>query len=94
MLESSDLHKMSEKLTTLNEIHEEINSISITENIIHTNDEWMIDFVKNLFFELKGVHRLVLNDDILSNTFHSINFLGPDVHNLKNFSKSTLSYNF
>jgi len=44
---------MAEKLTALNEIHNEENSELILENIVHTDNEWMADVVQDLLFEFQ-----------------------------------------
>lgn len=42
LIESLDLHEMLEKLTTLDELHDEVNAELILEDVFHANEEWMV----------------------------------------------------
>ena len=63
---------MSEKLASLEELHEEVNSELILEDILHVYEEGVVDSVQDIFFELDIFHLLVLNYDVLADALHSV----------------------
>ena len=90
--ESSDFDEVPKKLASLDEFHEEEDAILILENVIHTHNEGMTNVIENVLLELKRIHLLVLNNDILSNTLHGINLAGLAMFDLKDFSKGTFTH--
>jgi hypothetical protein len=36
---------MLEKLSALNELHNEVDAVGFLEDVVHSNDEWVIDLV-------------------------------------------------
>lgn len=91
--ESSHLHKMSEKLTALDEVHQEEDAEVIFEHVVHAHDERMLNRVQDLLLQLQRIHLLVFQYNILSNALHSINLFGFFMSHLENFSKSSFSNN-
>lgn len=53
LLEPTVLDQMSEELTAFNEVHDKEYSKLVLEHVIHADDEWVIDGVKDLFLQLK-----------------------------------------
>jgi hypothetical protein len=51
---------MSEEFTTFNKIHDEEHSILILKDIVHTDEEWMINVKENFLLKLEGVNVLIL----------------------------------
>lgn len=47
---------MLEQLTTLDELHDEVNTISLLEYVVHANNERMVDLVEDQFFNLKRLN--------------------------------------
>ena len=84
---------MAEELTTLNEIHNEEDSVLILEYVIHADQERVLFAEKNLFLQKEIVDRVVFQRPIFSNTFHSMHFLGLFVHDFIYFTKCSLPYN-
>ena len=39
--------KVLEELTSLDELHDEVNSVSFLEHVVHAYDEWVIDLIQN-----------------------------------------------
>jgi hypothetical protein len=80
---------MSEQLATpvtyetlndlLNEPHEEVNSVLILENVVHADNEWMLNVVEDIFFEFDVVELFVINDSIFSNAFHGVDLMSVHV---------------
>ena len=84
---------MPEKLTTFDKLHDEENSVFVLENIVHSNNKRMINFVQDFFFEVKGLKGVVVKHSILSNTLHCVNLTGRSMQALVNFTEGALSYN-
>ena len=47
------LGEVLEELTALNELHDEVDSVSFLEDVVHPDDERMINLVKDQFFDLE-----------------------------------------
>ena len=43
--ESSDFDQMSEKLSSLNKVHQKEDSLIIFKDIVHSDNEWMLNIV-------------------------------------------------
>ena len=84
---------MSEELTTFDEVHKEENSDRVLENVLHADDEWVINIVEDIFLKLKRIHLFIFQYDILSDTFHSVNFSSLIMLNLEDFSEGSLANN-
>ena len=80
---------MLEQLATLDKLHDEVNTISLLENVVHANNERMVDLVEDQFFDLKRLNWLMLNNDIFSDTFHGIIFITCLAVNQEYFAEST-----
>jgi len=72
---------MSEQLTTLDELHQEVDTVVVLENVVHVNDERVVDAIEDIFLQLDILELLVVNDDVLSDTLHSVDLLGVHVLN-------------
>lgn len=93
-IKSLHLIQMTEELTSLNEVHQEVNSEVVLEHIIHAHDEWVLHVVKNVLFKLKTIKEVLVDNDIFSNSFHGIDFLGNAVLNEEDFTESALTNHF
>lgn len=91
--EFSNRAQVAEELTTLNEIHDEENSVLVLEDVIHADQERVLFAEENLFLQKKVVYRVVFQGPIFSNTFHSVHFLGLFVNDFIYFAKCSLSNN-
>jgi len=49
--EALDLHEMTEKLSALNELHQEVNSVLVLEDVLHVDQEGVVNGVKNVLFK-------------------------------------------
>ena len=63
--------EVPEKLTALDEVHDEVNSQGFLENVIHSDDEGMIDLLKDHAFHFKTSDRPMRQHHILPYTLHS-----------------------
>ena len=64
--------KVLKELTTLDELHDEIDAVRLLEDVVHADDERMVHLVKDEFLDLEGLDGLVLNHHILSNALHRV----------------------
>ncbi len=71
-LKALNSHQVSKKFTTLHEVHEEVNPELVLEDILHINQERVINRVEDIFFQLNIIHLLVLDDDVLSDALHGV----------------------
>lgn len=63
------------KLASLYEGHNEVKTCVWLEQIVHTNKEWMVAPEKNIFFKLRILNLVVLNQDVLPDSFDSVYFV-------------------
>jgi hypothetical protein len=84
---------MFEKFSSLNEIHDEVDSKRFDEYELHAYDEGMIDLVEDCFLKMQVLQRIVLEYDVFSDTLHGIELLRVFVLDEINFSESALSNN-
>lgn len=66
---------MSEKLATLDEFHDKVDSEIVLEDILHVHDEGMIHLEEDVFLQLYVLKLLILHYDVFSDTFHGKNLL-------------------
>jgi len=81
------------ELSTLDEVHDEVDPVRLLEDVVHANYERVIYLIQNELFNLERLHRFVLDDYILSDDFHSIQFVLALVTDQVNFAKSASSNN-
>jgi len=72
LFEALHCDQVSEKLAALDELHEEVNSELILEDILHVYEEGVVNSVQDIFFKLDIFHLLVLNYDVLADALHSV----------------------
>lgn len=84
---------MFEEFATLNELHDEVYAVRLLKNVVHSDDKGVINLVEDEFLDLKWFYRLMLDNDIFSNTFHGIVFIGNFTPNEENFAKSASTNN-
>lgn len=88
---------MLEQLTTLNELHNKVYTGVSREDLLHRDDEGVLNLKQNQLFNFKGFERFMLQNDILTNTFHCELLVTLNIFNEVNFSKcasTDMLYNF
>lgn len=83
--------QVHEKLTTTDKLHDEKDLHVSLENELHTNEEWMIGLLQDIFLEHSRLNLIVIQNDIFSQGFHSVDCLGILLLDQKDFSETTLS---
>lgn len=74
LFEALHCDQVSEQFPTLDELHEEVNSELILEDVLHVYEEGVVNGIQDVFFQLDVFHLLVLNDDVLADALHSVQF--------------------
>ena len=92
--ETLDSDQVSEQLTTLDKLHEKVNSKLILEDILHVNKEGMLDGIQNIFLQLNVLHLLILQNHIFPDALHGIELLVKLVLHQEYFTESTLADQF
>ena len=82
---------MLEKLTTLDELHDEVDAVCLLEDVVHANDEWMVHLVQYELLNLQRLDRLVLDNHIFPNAFHRLVLVVQLVVNQVYLAKSSPS---
>jgi hypothetical protein len=72
---SSAISQVHEQLTSSDESHDEEDLLVSLEHIVHTNQEGMISLEQDFFFQLCAFYLVIIDDHILSQRLHGINFL-------------------
>jgi len=72
--EVADLDEMAEELAAFDELHQEVDPVIVLEHILHINQEWVVYLAQNIFLELDVLHLLVLEDDVLADALHRVQF--------------------
>ena len=89
-----DGDQMSEQLTSLDEVHQEVNSVVVLEHILHVDQEGMVNSVKNIFLKLDVLHLLVFDNNVLSDTLHCVQLACGLVLHEEDLTESTLANKF
>ena len=67
---------MLEELTTLDELHDEVDSVGLLEDVVHSDDERVVHLVEDQLLNLEGLDGLVLDHDIFPDAFHGVVLIG------------------
>ena len=54
------LHEMAEELSTLDELHEEIDSVLVLEDVLHINEEGVVDGVEDVLLKFNVFELIML----------------------------------
>uniref|UniRef100_A0A7S3IL17 Uncharacterized protein n=1 Tax=Strombidium inclinatum TaxID=197538 RepID=A0A7S3IL17_9SPIT len=73
--------EMSENLTSLNELHHEVDARGLGENLLQGNDEGVVDLEEDELLDLEALHAIVIDDVVLADALHGVVFLVFDVLN-------------
>lgn len=85
---------MTEELTSLHKLHQEVDPELVLEDILHVHKEGVIDRAQNIFLELDVFHLLVFQDDIFADAFHRVQLLGGGMLHEEDFAEGTLANHF
>ena len=87
LLESLDLHQVAEELTTINVVHHEEYTVLVREDVLHVDEELMVDLLENLHLQLERVEALVIQHGVFPDGLHSVYFLRLPVLDLEHLAE-------
>lgn len=93
--EISFLSKVREELSSPHKIEDKENLVLGLEDVLETNQEWMIHILENLLLQVSGLYLVILKNDILPQSLHGIDIVFVATGLLlyqKHLSKTTLTY--
>ena len=82
------------QLSTSDEVHQEVNSELSLEDVLHANDEWMLDTKHDMLLQSQVLKLLRVDHNIFPDALHSINLLRLFVADHVHFSKRSLANHF
>ena len=74
LLETSKCPHVLEELSSINIVHDEVNSTRSLKYVVHTDDEWMIQLKHDETLQIDILDRIFVYYYIFSHTFHSVVF--------------------
>ena len=89
--ESFDLDEVAEKLTTLNEFHEEVDALLVLEHELHVHEEWVVNRVEDIFLKADVLELLMFNDNVLTDALHGIEVSVSFVLDEEHLTEGTLA---
>ena len=82
---------MHKQLTTSDKLHNEEDFKIRLEYKLHTNKEWMICLLQDIFFKHGGFNLVIVQNDILPERLHGIDRASVILLDKEHFSKTTFS---
>ena len=92
--EHAHFDQVAEELAALDELHQEVDTVLILEDILHVDQEWVIDLAQDVFLQLDVLHLLIFKNDILANDLHGKQLFGSNLLDQENLTKGTLADQF
>lgn len=84
---------MLKKFSTLNKVHDKVDTVRLLEHIVEANNKRMVYLAKNKLFDFKRFQGLMFNNYILTNDFHGVKFSIHFFANQIDLAKSATTYN-
>ena len=84
---------MHEQLPASHEFHYEKDLLICLKNVLHSNQEWMVGFLQNLFFKQSGLNLIIVKNDILTKGLHGKDASRVRFFNKEHFTKTSFSDN-
>ena len=83
---------MSEKTSSLDEWHDEVDTLFVLENVVKVYQERVIGSFQDVSLHGQVLHLIMLNDELFSDAFHSIQLSILEELCQEHFTKSTPAY--
>ena len=80
------------QFATLYVIHHEVDSVGLLKDVVHSDDERVVNLVQNDFLTLNVIDCVVFENDILPYALHGIVHVSLLAVDKVDFSKSALTY--
>lgn len=92
--EHAHFDQVAEEFATLDELHQEVDTVLILEYVLHVDQEWVIDLAQDVFLQLNILHLLIFENDILANDLHGEQLLGSNLLDQEHLTEGTLADQF
>mmetsp|Transcript_42273 Transcript_42273/g.40497 ORF Transcript_42273/g.40497 Transcript_42273/m.40497 type:complete len:264 (-) Transcript_42273:562-1353(-) len=92
--EASAVPQMHEQFSSSHESHHEEYFLLCLEHIVHSHQERMVCLEKDLLFELGTFYLIVVDDDILPETFHGIHLFAALLLHQEHLTKASSPNDF
>lgn len=89
--EHAHLNQVAEQLTSLDKLHEEVDTELVLEDVFHVDEERMVNLTQDILLKLNVLHLLVLQNDVLSDAFHGVELASCCVLYKEHFAKGALA---
>jgi hypothetical protein len=83
---------MLEQLSSLDKLHDKVDPESLSEHMLHRDNEGMLDLNQDKLLDFETLKRVVIDHHIFSNTLHCVDLLILLVLHEIHFSKSASAY--
>ena len=82
---------MFEQFPSLNEVHDEVYAVGLLKHVVHADDERVVYLKQNKLFNGETLYWLMLDYDVLANTFHRVQSLLLSLPDQVNFAECTVT---
>ena len=90
--EHAHLDQVTEEFSALDKLHEEVDTVLILEDILHVDQEGVVDGAQDIFLKLNVFHLFILENDIFADALHREEILRDDVLDKEHLTKCSLAY--
>ena len=92
--EHAHLDQVAEELATLDELHQEVDAVLVLEDVLHVDQEWVVDLPQDVLLQLNVLHLLIFENDILADDFHGKKLFCSGLLNEEDLTESALADQF
>ena len=92
--EHAHLDQVAEELATLDELHQEVDAVLVLEDVLHVDQEWVVDLPQDVLLQLNVLHLLIFENDILADDLHGKKLFCSDLLNEEDLTESALADQF
>lgn len=89
--EHAHLDQVAEELSSLDKFHEEVDPEFVLEDVLHVNQEGVVDLAKDVFLKLDVFHLLVFQNNIFADALHRVELLCGRVFHQEHLSESAFA---
>lgn len=82
---------MPVELSSLDEVHDEVDAEVVLEDEVHAHDERVFNIVKDVLLEFEALKEVLVNDHIFADALHGIDFSCLTMHSQIDFSEGTFA---
>jgi len=92
LVELADLLQMVEKLTTVDEVHDQVEMLLVLKRKLKLHDEGVVELLQNVTLSFYALDLIRRDDHMFFNSFHGVVFCGLYVLHQINFSVRTTAH--